>query len=168
MKDKIYKELFEGTDSGAKFSDCRKYRFALWRIWDSSKPYAMIIGLNPSIANETRADHTLTRCINLAKILGYGGVCMTNLFAYVNTYPNEMKKQDNPIGKDNDDWLKKYAEYADIVIAAWGNDGAFKNRSSEVKKLITNLYYLQLNQTGEPTHPRCFSYDLKPQKFNNN
>jgi len=32
----------------AKFSACRKYRYALWRNWDESKPYAMIIGLNPS------------------------------------------------------------------------------------------------------------------------
>jgi hypothetical protein len=37
----------------AKLSDCRKYRFALWRTWDESKPYAMFVGLNPSTADET-------------------------------------------------------------------------------------------------------------------
>ena len=40
----------------AKFSACRKYRYALWRNWDESKPYAMIIGLNPSTADENEND----------------------------------------------------------------------------------------------------------------
>ena len=34
--------------NGAEFSEGRKYRYALWRIWDSSKPLVMFIGLNPS------------------------------------------------------------------------------------------------------------------------
>ena len=40
----------------AKFSVCRKYRYALWRNWDDSKPFAMIIGLNPSTADENEND----------------------------------------------------------------------------------------------------------------
>ena len=46
----------------AKFSACRKYRYALWRNWDESKPSAMIIGLNPSTADENENDPTITRC----------------------------------------------------------------------------------------------------------
>ena len=75
----------------AKFSACRKYRYALWRNWDGSKPYAMIIGLNPSTADENENDPTITRCINFAKSWGYGGVCVTNLFAYCATVPSDMK-----------------------------------------------------------------------------
>ena len=51
----------------AKYSACRKYRYALCRNWDESKPYAMIIGLNPSTADENENDPTITRCINFAK-----------------------------------------------------------------------------------------------------
>ena len=36
----------------AKLSECRKYRYALWRTWDDSKPYVMFVGLNPSTADE--------------------------------------------------------------------------------------------------------------------
>ena len=32
---------------GAELSPCRRYRYALWRIWDDSKPAVMFIGLNP-------------------------------------------------------------------------------------------------------------------------
>jgi hypothetical protein len=54
----------------AKFSACRKYRYALWRTWDESKPSAMIIGLNPSTADENENDPTITRCFNFAKSWG--------------------------------------------------------------------------------------------------
>ncbi|GHX72979.1 hypothetical protein VCSRO16_3593 [Vibrio cholerae] len=66
----------------AELSKCRKYRYALWRTWDSDKPFAMFIGLNPSTADEKNDDPTLRRCINFAKSWGYGGVCMANLFAF--------------------------------------------------------------------------------------
>ncbi len=34
------------TDFGAEFSECRQYRYALWRMWDRSKPPVMFVGLN--------------------------------------------------------------------------------------------------------------------------
>ena len=76
--------------SGAIFSSCRKYRYALWRNWDESKPRPMIIGLNPSTADEKENDPTIVRCINFAKSWGYGGVYVANLFAFRATLPIEM------------------------------------------------------------------------------
>ena len=49
----------------AKFSACRKYRYALWRTWDESKPYAMIIGLNPSTADEKKMTQQLLAALTL-------------------------------------------------------------------------------------------------------
>lgn len=146
----------------ATFSKCRKYRFALERIWDTSKGYVMFIGLNPSTANETENDPTIIRCINFAKSWGYGGVCMTNLFAYCATQPDDMKAQNSPIGADNDMWLSKIAKDASVVVAAWGNDGAYLGRSKEVKNIIFDLHCLQLNQTGEPAHPLYLNAKLIP------
>lgn len=75
--------------TGANLSECRRYRFSLWRIWDEALPYALFIGLNPSTADETANDPTITRCINFAKDWGYGGIYMANLFAYRATDPSE-------------------------------------------------------------------------------
>lgn len=75
----------------ARLSSCRAYRFALWRIWDQSMPYAMFIGLNPSTADETRDDPTLVRCGNFARQWGYGSVCMANLFALRATGPRALR-----------------------------------------------------------------------------
>ncbi len=154
------KELNLKTD--AELSNCRNYRFALWRTWDETKPFAMIIGLNPSTADEVKNDPTIIRCINFAKSWGYGGICMANLFAYRATNPNEMKLQSDPVGVDNDDWLVKLAKDAGIVIAAWGNNGSYLNRSNVVIKMLPNLHYLKMNKSGEPAHPLYLKAELTP------
>lgn len=146
----------------AEFSECRSYRFALWRVWDESKSYAMIIGLNPSTAGEKEDDPTIRRCINFAKSWGYGGLCMTNLFAFRATIPNDMFNASDPVGSGNDEWLLRLAKDAGVVIAAWGNDGTYLGRSSEVIKLIPNLHYLKMNKSGEPAHPLYLDSSMKP------
>ena len=93
------------SKSGAVFSDCRKYRYALWRIWDGNKSLAMIIGLNPSTADETLNDPTITRCINFARSWEYGGVLVANLFGFRATSPNELRVYHEPVGKENDYWV---------------------------------------------------------------
>jgi len=137
----------------AKLSRCRRYRFALWRTWDDSKPYAMFVGLNPSTADETSDDPTLVRCMNFARSWGYGGVCMANLFAFRATDPGEMKAADDPVGRRNNQWLKKLAADAGIVVAAWGNDGAYLDRAAEVRALLPGLHCLKMNKSGQPAHP---------------
>ena len=65
-------------ESGAEFSEDRKYRFCLFRIWDRNLPLVMFIGLNPSTANETDSDPTIRSCGRIAKANGYGGFYMMN------------------------------------------------------------------------------------------
>ncbi|MCJ8299621.1 MAG: DUF1643 domain-containing protein [Pseudomonadales bacterium] len=151
--------------SAAEFSACRKYRYVLWRTWDETLPLVMIIGLNPSTADAVNNDPTITRCINFAKTWGYGGLCMTNLFAYRATDPQVMKAQTEPIGVDNDFWLKKLAKDADKVIAAWGNNGSYLNRSASVSNMFSNLYCIGVNKSGEPEHPLYIKADRRPIRF---
>ena len=149
----------------AKLSRCRQYRYALWRTRDETKPYVMFIGLNPSTADETTDDPTLIRCMNFAKAWGYGGVCMANLFAYRATDPGDMKAAENPVGSQNNKWLKLLAKDAGLVVAAWGNDGSYLNRSDYVKKRLPLLYCLKMNKSGEPAHPLYQRADVLPIKL---
>jgi len=146
----------------AKLSECRKYRFALWRTWDDSKPYVMFVGLNPSTADENIDDPTLTRCINYAKIWGFGGVCMANIFAFRATQPAVMKAAKDPVGPKNNEWLKALASDAGLIIAAWGNDGSYLMRSQEIRELLPNIHCLKMNKSGEPAHPLYQKADLQP------
>ena len=152
--------------SGAEFSKCRKYRYTLWRTWDESKPKIMFLGLNPSTADETKNDPTVTRCINYSKLWGYGGMYMMNIFAYRTTYPVELKKQLDPIGPDNNNWIKKISKSVDKCVGAWGNDGEFLDRSIEIKGIVKNLFCLKINGSGEPAHPLYLKSNLKPIKYN--
>ena len=111
------------NDCGALFSPCRKYRYTLWRIWAPDKPYACFLGLNPSTADETADDPTVRRCIDYSKRWGMGSLLMLNIFAYRSTDPEKMKAVADPVGPDNDRWIKEIAGNAGIVIAAWGNHG---------------------------------------------
>ncbi|HEC24975.1 MAG TPA: DUF1643 domain-containing protein, partial [bacterium] len=100
----------------ANLSECRKYRYALWRTWDELKPCAMFIGLNPSTADETEDDPTIKRCINYSKDWGYGGLCMVNLFAFRATSPSDMRASIEPIGSDNDEWIQKLSKEAGVIV----------------------------------------------------
>lgn len=122
----------------------------------------MIIGLNPSTADETEDDPTIGRCISFAKAWGYGGLCMTNLFAYRATNPSDMFEAEDPVGSENDEWIEKLAREAGVVVAAWGNDGSFLGRSKQIIQLIPNLHCLKMNKTGEPAHPLYLKATLQP------
>ena len=149
----------------AAFSPCRRYRYALWRTWNQSKPSVLFIGLNPSTADEANDDPTLRRCINYAKAWGYGGVCIANLFAYRATKPNDLLARKRVLGKDNNLWLIKLASEAGLVIAAWGNHGRYQHRASQVKSMIRPLHYLKLTKQGQPSHPLYLKAELTPLLF---
>jgi len=149
----------------AILSPCRRYRYALWRKWDEiqhGKGYAMVIGLNPSTADETEDDPTIRRCMAFARSWGYSGLCMANLFAYRATDPREMTTTSMPVGEENDTYLVDLAKKADVVVAAWGANGGHMGRDAVVRALIPNLHYLRLTKSGYPGHPLYLPGDLKP------
>ena len=152
--------------NGAIFSNCAKYRYKLWRIWELRKPYAMFLMLNHSTADEFNNDPTVARCQSYASDWGYGGLHVCNLFTYRATDRSEMKATRYPIGKDNDQVILDVSLGAGIVICAWGNDGNHKNRSTEVVKLLNRanvkLHCLRITKENEPEHPLYLKKSLRP------
>ena len=146
----------------AVFSPCARYRYALWRIWDENKPHAMMILLNPSIADHQIDSRTSKRCIEFAKSWGYGGLCIGNLFAYRSQNKAMIRKGQDPIGPENDVWLLKLSAEAGIVVAGWGNDGFYMDRAKHVCSLVKNLSCLRTTQEGQPQHPLYLPKSLKP------
>src|SRR6185503_21318596 len=83
------------TESGAKFSPCRRWRYLLWRQWDAAKPVANFLMLNPSTADEVKLDPSCTRARRYAEAWGYGGLIVTNVFGFRDTNPLGLKKKLN-------------------------------------------------------------------------
>lgn len=144
----------------------REYRYVLRRIWDRRLPVLVWICLNPSTADEDTDDPTLVKVQAYARLWGYGGVVMLNLFAFRATDPWLMKRQDDPVGPDNDFHIVNECVKAGKAIAAWGNDGEHLGRSEAVRGLLREsnigLHYMRLNQSGEPAHPLYLPLRLQP------
>jgi hypothetical protein len=149
------------------FSACRKYRYVLWREWDMfSDSFANFICLNPGSADETQDDATVRACEEYAKRWGYGALCITSLFAFQAEDPQIMMSADDPVGPENDEWLKKSARGAGVIIAAWGTNGRYRDRHLAVIEMFRGrLFCLRQTQDGHPQHPLNLSRDLTPVKF---
>ena len=120
----------------AIFSPCNQYRYSLSRVWNLSQKPALIIGLNPSTADEKKDDPTIRRSMHYAYRWGFGGLIMVNLFAFKATLPSDLRKANLPIGEDNNKFIIEHQKESGIVLVAWGNDGALHNRDKEVLDLI--------------------------------
>jgi hypothetical protein len=156
------KELFQTDNSGASFSENRHYRYALWRIWDESKPLVMFIGLNPSTANETDNDPTIKSVCRIAKNNGYGGVYMMNCFAFISTDPKGLKT--NAMTSEwNDNTITVTASKCKDVVFAWGNFDVVKEtgRGDELSEMFPNALCLHKNKNGSPKHPLYCKSDTK-------
>jgi len=126
----------------------------------------MLIGLNPSTADASRNDPTIRRCIGFARDWGYGGVWVLNLFAFRATYPSDLKAAADPVGPRNDEWIRRVARQVERVVAVWGNDGRFMERSARVKSMLGGrLEVIRLNAGGEPAHPLYLPKSLKPVRW---
>jgi hypothetical protein len=136
----------------AEFSPCRRYRFALWRRWDSG-PQVLFVMLNPSTADEENDDPTIRRCIGFSRAWGFGALAVGNLFAFRTPKPRQLRTAAEPIGAGNDDWLIRIHDESALTVAAWGNHGCFLDRSSSVKSLLSDLHVLRLTKLGVPGHP---------------
>lgn len=148
----------------ATFSPCRTWRYALCRTWDGEKPYAMVVGLNPSTADETLDDPTIRRCIRFARYWGYGALAMTNLFAFRATDPRDMKAAEDPVGPDNDAHLARLAANAGVVVAAWGIHGEHQDRAQQVvdARTLGSFTVLGLTAAGHPRHPLYMRAECRP------
>lgn len=156
--------------SGAAFSRCRQWRYLLWRCWDPAKPAANFLMLNPSTADEFRLDPSCTRARNFAERWGYGALIVTNLFGWRATDPAEMKAARDPVGRGNDAAILRAAREAALVVCAWGNHGAHRERASMVLSLLRShgvkLHFLRRNGNGIPAHPLYLPRTLKPLPWN--
>jgi hypothetical protein len=150
------------TQVVAAFSACRRYRYTLWREWIGGEGVAMVIGLNPSTADEVQDDPTVRRCITFAKSWGYAALCMTNLFGFRATDPADMLAVDDPVGADNDRHLLDCSRQAQVVVAAWGEHGVHLGRAQRVAVMLGPLHVLRLNKSGQPAHPLYLPRGLRP------
>ncbi len=157
--------LFDRTTRTARFSADRRYRYELCITWGDGGRYLLLVMLNPSTADEYANDPTVERCERRARMLGFDGLIVVNLFAWRATDPADMLAAAEPAGMENDETILACAARAAMIICAWGKDGGHRGRDGEVTKLLASycLYALKVSdKTGMPWHPLYLKYELQP------
>lgn len=148
-------DLFATTENrGAEFSADKKYRYALWRIWDESKPIVMFIGLNPSIANGTTDDPTIQSVRRISQHNGYGGFYMMNLFTIISSDPKILENQNSWGDFINDkERLTEVSKKCESIVFAWGNIKQAQGRGSEIIAHFLDALCIGKNKNNSPKHP---------------
>ena len=145
----------------ADISNDKKDRFSLSRIWDSKKPKALYIMLNPSYADDELDDPTIRRLIFFSKKFKFGGFYVTNLFTQITPYPKELN-MDNNSKKKNLIIISELIKKSDLIVYAWGN---LVSEPLQLRKLIESPLCFGINKNGTPKHPLYLRSDTKLQNF---
>jgi hypothetical protein len=155
-------------DNGATIEGA--YRYLLWRTWDASRPHALWILLNPSMADERIDDPTLRHCKAFTTSWRFGGLEIVNLFALRTPYPRDLYQAANPVGEENDQYIIAAVRRATCIILAWGAHGSYRQRDRAVLALIkthTALapYCLGATRSNSPRHPLYIARNKQPIPF---
>lgn len=152
--------------TGAVISPCGQYRYHLWRIWDDCLPTMCFVMQNPSTADATANDPTITRCIGFAKREGCGGISVRNVFALRATDERELLKHPDPRGPENERHLldARGVSLMTRLVLAWGTRFGGKRLNHHYEHAIVCLamqspYCLGTTAGGEPRHPLMLRSD---------
>lgn len=167
-------ELVSPPPRRAVFSPCGRFRYSLVvELIDTREEeqadlrrIAWVM-LNPSIADETRDDPTVARCIKRSRMWGYHQLQIVNVYALVSTDPRGLKIGDDAaVGPDNDSHIAKACGSAHTVVCAWGRH-ASRRRVEQLAVLLggVRLSALKVNGDGSPSHPLYLPDALRPTDF---
>lgn len=129
------------------------YRYLLWRVWNPDLPRLLWILLNPSTADESSDDPTLRRVHGFSQSFGYGGLEVVNLFALRSPDPRALAQIVDPVGPENDRYIREAVARATKIIAAWGNYRMLNGRDHWILSQIAGpIFCLGITRHGNPRH----------------
>ena len=155
---------------GATFDCTGRYRYTLWRTWDTRLPRLAFVMLNPSTADHRVDDPTIRRCMGFAQSWGYGSLVVVNLFAFRTSSPALLARAPEPVGPQNDQYLRAARRRARDIVVAWGAHGSLHGRDRIVLDLLgrrrrRSLLCLGTTAHGHPRHPLYLQKSTPLQRF---
>jgi hypothetical protein len=166
--------------SSAVFSDCGRYRYRLERRLPTGSRTMSVTMLNPSIADATKPDPTITKLLGFCSRLDVGRLIVTNLAALVSTDPKGLTEVGDPIGVENDAHILAAAMDADLLIVAWGAGvtmlrGLAADRVARVTEILRGrerlggdgreVWCWGTSKHGHPRHPLMLAYTTPLELF---
>lgn len=138
--------------NGAIFNKNKERRYILWRSWDLDGPFLLFIGINPSTADGSKNDPTISRLVKVTKEWDYGGFFIVNLFSWIS--PKKLYLPAGPKIQEIEFAYLKFASKISEPVFMWGNDGS-KHYClvSQMVELFPEAYCFGQNKNGQPSHP---------------
>ena len=124
----------------AIFSDDKKYRYLLSKVWDKNRPIATVISISPSAFYNVTCDTTTMLIQNNLEALGCGGMELVNLISKVGVEAKRLKSLIDNVGQETDHYILESVKRTALTVFAWGRiagmNKAFQAREAEVLKLL--------------------------------
>lgn len=148
------------------------YRYRLTRSFDDMPgrgPLCWVM-LNPSTADAGADDATIRKCCGFARRWDFGGIVVINLFAYKSTDPALMANAKDPVGPENERFVREAASKAERVMVAWGNvPAALLARAAPILAALKAAHSfprcLGRVMSGQPRHPLYVPYTAIPEEW---
>ena len=150
----------------AVFDASGRYRYRLRRWW-APGPRVAFVMLNPNRADAVTDDPTIRRCVSFARRWSFGSVDVVNLFGYRARDPRALLRVADPIGPENDRYLRRAIQRADLVVCAWGATRVASRRARDVGGAVDARSFHCLGHTlsGAPRHPLYLRRDTRLRRF---
>ena len=166
------KRLFdlEYLEMTAMISPDHLYRYRLSRLWSRprSTRIALFIMLNPSTADQEKDDPTIRRCVGFAKLWGFDGIYICNLFGYRATDPKRLRAATDPMGPDNLRVILETSQEPEVerIVAGWGANDRHFGAGILLKRALQEegheLFHLGMTKEGHPKHPLYLPASVRP------
>ena len=159
IKNTVDRKLKVKTSNGV-YSNNQSNRSSLQITWvsTSSKKSAVAIGINPSKANNSRSDKTITTLSRFLDAYGFTELTMLNLFQSYST------PQSGIITSTATDF-KKYKDLftqTNAIIIVWGMGNEYAAEKSAALEILKNyedkLFCIEKDKKY-PLHPSRMTYD---------
>lgn len=143
------------------------YRWLLYRDVLPEGIVAALCGVNPSWAGAEKNDQTIRKDLGFARIHGWRRIIKCNKFAYRAQDVRVLAGAFDPIGPENDDYLRQAFDEADVLVPCWGPlsklPKRLRRRYIEVHRLMERtgkpILCLGTAKDGQPLHTLTLAYE---------
>jgi hypothetical protein len=158
----------------AVISECGLYRYRLDRTVRIEGPVAAFFGVNPSTATAFVSDATIRKEIGFSAVHGWRRLIKGNVFAFRATDVGELATAVDPMGPENQRYIREIAAEADIIIPCWGRRSKIpkhmRHHLDETLELLLSagkpVMTFGYTKCGEPLHPLMLPYSTVLQPIN--
>lgn len=150
------------------FNKDRTHRFTLFRHWGDPDDYACGISMNPSGAAEDVGDPTVNGMAKRAReVWKVGAYYQLNVMSIRGTNSADLAAAASRNLPENDEWIRRIASGARLVVVSWGNEGHNSGRGPAVERILREVcnpqkvFCFGKNKNGAPVHPLYQKMDAR-------